>query len=339
MYTSRSIMRLLAARQRSLLAPHLARLTTASVANECALQTTHIETWARENAASFAPPVMNKLLHRDQLSIMFVGGPNSREDFHLEEGSEFFYQLKGDMELPTIQAGKRVNVVIREGDVYLLPSRIPHSPQRPRAGSLGLVVERQRYEHEPPDGLRYYTDFNVCDTVLWERYFQCHDLGKDLAPVVAAFNASTEKITRVPTAESVPADPPLQQDTSTVVPPPFSLSEWLDRNAAALNRGEALNLFEGHPDKEFDVRVFGGPSVHTPAPWQHETWLYQLAGDALVSILGEPEAESGVENSAPPLKLEQGSCVVLPAGCSYRVERLAGARGLEVRNDPRGNKR
>ena len=121
--------------------------------------TTHLETWIRENEASFAPPVMNKLMHRDQLSIMFVGGPNRREDFHLEEGSEFFYQLRGSMELPTVQAGRRTLVTIREGDVYLLPSRIPHSPQRPEPGSIGLVIERQRYEHEPPDGLRYYTDF------------------------------------------------------------------------------------------------------------------------------------------------------------------------------------
>ena len=123
------------------------------------LAVTHIDSWIREHAASFAPPVMNKLMHRDQLSIMFVGGPNEREDFHLEEGSEFFYQLRGSMQLPTVQAGQRVVVTIREGEVYLLPSRIPHSPQRPERGSIGLVIERQRYEHEPPDGLRYYTDF------------------------------------------------------------------------------------------------------------------------------------------------------------------------------------
>ena len=66
------------------------------------LAVTHLDTWLRDNAASFAPPVMNKLLHRDQLSVMFVGGPNRREDFHLEEGSEFFFQLRGDMELPTL---------------------------------------------------------------------------------------------------------------------------------------------------------------------------------------------------------------------------------------------
>ena len=184
------------------------------------LAVTHLDTWLRDNAASFAPPVMNKLLHRDQLSVMFVGGPNRREDFHLEEGSEFFFQLRGDMELPTLQAGRRELVRIHEGEGYLLPSRIPHSPQRPDAGSIGLVVERRRSEREL-DGLRFYTDFEACDAVLWEQYFHCSDLGKDLAPVLAAFRESEEAATRRPSATSVLASPPLKQDVATVVPPPF----------------------------------------------------------------------------------------------------------------------
>ena len=179
-----------------------------------------LETWLADNASSFAPPVMNKLMHREQLSIMFVGGPNERTDFHLEEGSEFFYQLRGSMRLPIVHGGRREEVVIREGDVFLLPSRIPHSPQRPEPGSIGLVVERQRSADEPPDGLRFYVDFETCERVLWERYFHCTDLGKDLAPIVAAFNASEEKATRTPRPGSVPASPPLQQDVATVVPPP-----------------------------------------------------------------------------------------------------------------------
>ena len=92
---------------------------------------------------------------------------------------------------------------IREGEVYLLPSRIPHSPQRPETESIGLVIERQRYEDEPPDGLRWYTDFESCDAVLWERYFHCRDLGRDLVPVVTAFRESEECRTGVPTTASV----------------------------------------------------------------------------------------------------------------------------------------
>jgi 3-hydroxyanthranilate 3,4-dioxygenase len=269
---------------------------------------------------------MNKLMHREQLSIMFVGGPNERTDFHLEEGSEFFYQLRGNMELPTVQAGKRVNVKIREGDVFLLPSRIPHSPQRPETGSIGLVVERQRYEDEPPDGLRFYVDFQKCDAVLWERYFQCYDLGKDLAPIVAAYRESEEHRTGKPTGENVIDDPPLVQDTTTVVPPPFSLQGWLDERAAALAAGEALDLFAGHPDGEFSVRVAGGPSVQR-TQWQHETWLYQLHGGASVEMGGQTT------------ELADGACVIVPAGVEYSVARPAGSIGMVVTNDPKGNKR
>ncbi|EOD11614.1 hypothetical protein EMIHUDRAFT_214467 [Emiliania huxleyi CCMP1516] len=277
---------------------------------------------------------MNKLLHRDQLSVMFVGGPNRREDFHLEEGSEFFFQLRGDMELPTLQAGRRELVRIREGEVYLLPSRIPHSPQRPDAGSIGLVVERRRSEREL-DGLRFYTDFEACDAVLWEQYFHCSDLGKDLAPVLAAFRESEEAATRRPSATSVLASPPLKQDVATVVPPPFRrlaasgmrLDEWLEERSALLDAGATLPLFgESHPDKEFGIFVAGGPVEHNAA-WRHETWLLQLRGEARVSLRGGEEAT-----------LSEGSCLVVPAKTEYTVRREAGSRGLVVTNDPNGNK-
>ena len=282
---------------------------------------------------------MNKLLHREQLSVMFVGGPNEREDFHLEEGSEFFYQLKGDMALPTIQAGVLEVVHIREGDVFLLPSRIPHSPQRPNPGSLGLVIERQRYEHEPPDGLRWYTDFATCDQVLWERYFHCYDLGRDLVPIVTAYNESQEKRTRIPTAESVVSSPPLHQDTTTRVPPPFALAGWLDANAAALDRGEVLSLFPGHPDKEFSVRVAGGRSEQrVTEPWHHETWLYQLSGPACVEVMNTDGSGGSSSGGSNVTTLEEGACLVVPAGAQYRVERPEGSRGLLVTNDPLGNK-
>ena len=105
----------------------------------------NLDSWYDANRHLFDPPVCNKLQHKKQLSIMFVGGPNTRTDFHLEQGSEFFWMVRGNMELPTIQNGERKLVKIKQGQVFCLPSRIPHSPQRPEDGSLGLVVERERY--------------------------------------------------------------------------------------------------------------------------------------------------------------------------------------------------
>ena len=51
-------------------------------------------------AARLAPPVCNAMVYgQGDWLVMAVGGPNAREDFHVNEGEEFFYQLKGDMVL------------------------------------------------------------------------------------------------------------------------------------------------------------------------------------------------------------------------------------------------
>ncbi|MGH0189673.1 UNVERIFIED_CONTAM: hypothetical protein FKN15_036002 [Acipenser sinensis] len=65
--------------------------------------------------------------------------------------------------------------------MFLLPARIPHSPQR-QAGTVGLVIERQRLQSET-DGLRYYVDNSTA--VLFERWFYCENLGVQLAPIIS----------------------------------------------------------------------------------------------------------------------------------------------------------
>lgn len=287
----------------------------------------HVKEWHEENKGTFKPPVCNKLMHKDQLTVMFVGGPNTRTDFHLDEGSEFFYQMQGNIELPTIQCGKRKLVKIGQGQVFLLPSRVPHSPQRPEEGSFGLVVERRRGEGEK-DGLRWYTDFDKCDQILYENFFHCGDLGRDLVPVVKAYKESEECRTSVP-GDNVLAetDRPVRQDTTTEVPPPFLLSDFLVANEAKLASGEALKLFgEDHPDKEFCIMIVGGASEQRACTWRHETWLYQLRGSARVTT------EDGA------LDLDEGCCVVVKPDVRYDVMREDGSIGMVVTQDPEGNK-
>ncbi|EDM02712.1 3-hydroxyanthranilate 3,4-dioxygenase, isoform CRA_a [Rattus norvegicus] len=109
-----------------------------------------VKSWVEENRASFQPPVCNKLMHQEQLKIMFVGGPNTRKDYHIEEGEEVFYQLEGDMVLRVLEQGEHRDVVIRQGEIFLLPARVPHSPQR-FANTMGLVIERRhQLLKEPP---------------------------------------------------------------------------------------------------------------------------------------------------------------------------------------------
>jgi len=159
-----------------------------------------VKTWLEENRASFLPPVCNKLLHQKQLKVMFVGGPNVRKDYHIEEGEEVFYQLEGDMVLQVLERGKHRAVTIRQGEIFLLPAGVPHSPQR-FANTMGLVIERRRLKTEL-DGLRYY----MGDTtdILFEKWFYCKDLGTQLAPIIQEFFSSEQYKTGKP----IPGDRP-----------------------------------------------------------------------------------------------------------------------------------
>jgi len=287
----------------------------------------NVDAWYEENKAVFAPPVCNKLMYKEQINVMFVGGPNSRTDFHLDLGSEFFFQMKGNMELPTIQQGKKKVVRIGKGQVYLLPSRIPHSPQRPEAGSLGLVVERTRNDDEV-DGLRWYTDFDKCENVLWERYFQCTDLGRDLVPVVKAFKSSEEATTMVPGSNVVAdADRPWPIDHGTDVPAPFLFDDFLAEHAAALKDGACISLFGAdHPDKEFDINVYSGPFASNDRGSKWETWFYMYKGSADVTTEHET------------LHIADGCCAVMVANTKHSVSWAEGSIGLVVIQDPTGNK-
>lgn len=129
----------------------------------------NVDKWIEENKEDFSPPVCNKLMHNQQLIVMFVGGPNQREDYHIEEGEEVFYQLKGDMCVKIVENGERKDVVVREGEFFVLPARVPHSPQR-YANTVGLVLERRRDSNET-DGVRWYVPDS--NNVLYEKWFHC----------------------------------------------------------------------------------------------------------------------------------------------------------------------
>jgi len=104
------------------------------------------------------PPVGNHLIFgsQEQLKVMFVGGPNQRPDYHINEGEELFFQLKGPLDLKIVEHNTPRNVRIEQGQMFCLPARVPHSPQR-HAHSCGLVIERERLPHEW-DGLRWFVD-------------------------------------------------------------------------------------------------------------------------------------------------------------------------------------
>ena len=124
--------------------------------------------WIDEHRHLLKPPVGNKQVYENaDFIVMVVGGPNARKDYHYNETEEFFYQLEGDILVKIQEDGKSVDVPIKEGEIFLLPPSIPHSPIRPE-NSVGLVIEMKRRDGEK-DGLMWFCD--NCNNQLHATYF------------------------------------------------------------------------------------------------------------------------------------------------------------------------
>jgi len=143
--------------------------------------------WIEEHRALLKPPVGNKMIYDGgDFIVMVVGGPNARKDYHDDPAEEFFYQLQGDMLLKTMQDGRPVDVPIREGEILLLPARVPHSPQR-FPNTVGLVIERKRRPGER-DALQWYCE--RCNALLHEERFELTNIETQFPPVFARFFGS-----------------------------------------------------------------------------------------------------------------------------------------------------
>jgi 3-hydroxyanthranilate 3,4-dioxygenase len=147
--------------------------------------------WIDEHRHLLEPPVGNKCIYDGDFIVMVVGGPNQRTDYHYDEGPEFFHQLEGEMVLKVQEDGRARDIPIRAGEVFYLPPRVPHSPQR-MAGSIGLVVERKRLPHEQ-DGLMWFCE--RCNTSLYVEMFTLTDIERDFPAVFDRFYRSRERRT------------------------------------------------------------------------------------------------------------------------------------------------
>jgi 3-hydroxyanthranilate 3,4-dioxygenase len=147
--------------------------------------------WIDEHRHLLKPPVGNKCIVDGDFIVMIVGGPNQRRDWHVEEGPEFFHQLEGEMVLQVQQDGARRDIPIRAGELYYLPPRVPHSPQR-MAGSVGLVIERKRLPGEL-DALQWYCE--RCNHRLHEERFVLTDIETQFPAVFERYYRSPDKRT------------------------------------------------------------------------------------------------------------------------------------------------
>lgn len=153
------------------------------------LKAFNFKRWIDDHREHLKPPVCNKQVFKDaEFIVMVVGGPNTRKDYHYDVGEEFFYQLEGDMVLKVMQDGEPTDIPIKEGEIFLLPPEVPHSPQR-FENTVGLVIERKRGPGEK-DGLMWFCD--NCNNLLYEEYFQLENVETQFPPVFERFFSNPE---------------------------------------------------------------------------------------------------------------------------------------------------
>ena len=148
--------------------------------------------WIEENRHLLKPPVGNKVVWKDEdFIVMVVGGPNSRKDYHYNETPEFFYQVEGDIVLKVIDKGTPKNIHIKEGDIFLLPPKVPHSPQR-GANTVGLVIEYKR-PSGMKDALVWFCE--NCVTKLYEEDFTLKNIETDMPKIFDNYYRNLDKRT------------------------------------------------------------------------------------------------------------------------------------------------
>jgi len=149
----------------------------------------NFQKWIADHRDRLKPPVGNAQIWEDaDFIVTVVGGPNERTDYHDDPCEEFFYQLEGDMILRIWDDGAR-DIPIRAGEIFLLPPHVPHSPQRPVPGSVGLVIERQR-PAGALDAFQWYCD--NCGAIVHRAEVQLQSIVRDLPPLFDRFYQNTE---------------------------------------------------------------------------------------------------------------------------------------------------
>jgi 3-hydroxyanthranilate 3,4-dioxygenase len=149
----------------------------------------NFQKWIDENRHLLKPPVGNREIYPNhEFIIMVVGGPNSRTDYHVDPAEEFFHQIEGEMILRVVDDGKIKDISIKQGEIFLLPANVPHSPQR-LADGVGLVVERQRKVGEI-DKFQWYCE--KCSALMYEETVQLENIVSQLPPVFERYESRVE---------------------------------------------------------------------------------------------------------------------------------------------------
>jgi 3-hydroxyanthranilate 3,4-dioxygenase len=144
----------------------------------------NLRKWVEEHRSELKPPVSNKYLYDGQdFFVMVIGGPNARNDFHVTESEEYFFQLQGDIVVRIREGDEIKDVVVREGETFFIPGGVPHSPTRP-PNTIGVVVERRRPPGET-EHLQFYCE--NCHKLVHDLEFDCKDIVEHFSQAMKAF--------------------------------------------------------------------------------------------------------------------------------------------------------
>jgi 3-hydroxyanthranilate 3,4-dioxygenase len=150
--------------------------------------TYHLKRWIEENQSYFNPPFRTNrlLIHHKDFLVMILRGPNTRLDFHIDPGDEFFYQIEGEMELhlKPEDTGRQI-VKIKEGEIFVCPGGMPHSPRR-FDKTWGLVIERKRKADEQ-EQFAWFCE--QCDQPVLSRVVNPGDIPAQVSALYGEFNA------------------------------------------------------------------------------------------------------------------------------------------------------
>ena len=98
----------------------------------------NFQAWIDAHRHLLKPPVGNKCIYDGDFIVMVVGGPNTRTDYHYDEGPEWFYQLEGEMVLRIQEDGAPRDIPIRAGETF------PHDPAISEAEAQLAWVEQSQ---------------------------------------------------------------------------------------------------------------------------------------------------------------------------------------------------
>ena len=259
----------------------------------------NISAWIEEARPTLKPPVGNRMMYNGrQFQVMIIGGPNQRDDFHVEAGEELFFQIEGDMVLDVMQEGKRVGLPIKEKEIFILPVMVPHSPQR-FENTIGLVIERVRRPSER-DTLRWYK--KGTNKIEYQEVFYCSDLGTQIKECILRYFGMKDRGVIEGEFGFGDAEPTIH----TAHPSPLSHAL---KNAKS---GEVTKT--SYDESEFSYYVLKGVTDEVlPGIVGGDAFLWQLEG--ISTIEGIDKSDGG--KSA----MKQGEVMLLPidAEASFKV--------------------